>query len=258
MSDRAKGRGGISILGQGLNSLLAAYNGTTRLVLPQDYTATLVLGRRARQLQPRVRRRPWWADAFVMPNFGSIERPEQDAVGRLRRGGERTRRVPVRPDRRRPRRRRSALHHGRRRWRGRRHSEQCDHGEHLRLARRRLRLGPLAPALPRRPGRQPLLLARPRHREPGARRDGPLRERLARPHPEQADGEARRGHRVCGRGPGRRRALHGHRSQRRTDVRPQSVPHRSASMPATSPSATSTTRPRRPRSRPPHEPIAPM
>jgi hypothetical protein len=81
LSDRAKGRGGISILGQGLNSLLAQYNGTTRLVLPQDYTAALGwIGTRALYNRDFVIG-PWWADAFVMSNFGSIERPDQDAVG---------------------------------------------------------------------------------------------------------------------------------------------------------------------------------
>ncbi|MEP0549094.1 MAG: hypothetical protein ABJF88_19340 [Rhodothermales bacterium] len=80
VSDRAKGRGGISILGQGLNSLLAAYNGTTRLVLPQDYTAALGWAGARASYNREFAVGPWWADAFVMTNFGSIERPEQDAV----------------------------------------------------------------------------------------------------------------------------------------------------------------------------------
>jgi hypothetical protein len=83
LSDRAKGRGGISILGQGLNSLLAAYNGTTRLVLPQDYTAALFWTGTRASYNREFAVGPWWADGFVMSNLGSIARPEQDDVSVL-------------------------------------------------------------------------------------------------------------------------------------------------------------------------------
>jgi hypothetical protein len=76
LSDRARGAGGISVLGQGLNSLLAAYNGATRLNLPQNYTAHLGwVGLRASYNRGFAYARPVWADAFAIANVGVISRP---------------------------------------------------------------------------------------------------------------------------------------------------------------------------------------
>jgi hypothetical protein len=74
--DRGQGQGGISILGQGLNSQLAGYNGATRLRFPTEartYTADIVwAGARAAYNRDFLAGR-WWADAFLMANAGSVD-----------------------------------------------------------------------------------------------------------------------------------------------------------------------------------------
>jgi hypothetical protein len=75
VSDRAKGAGGISVLGQGLNSLLADYNGATRLGLPQNYTANLVLTGARASYNRAFAVGNWWADAFAIANLGAVDAP---------------------------------------------------------------------------------------------------------------------------------------------------------------------------------------
>jgi hypothetical protein len=74
--DRAKSAGGISVLGQGLNSALAEYNGAFRLKLPgqtQNYIADLFwLGGHLSYNRDFLMGR-WWYDAFIMTNFGKID-----------------------------------------------------------------------------------------------------------------------------------------------------------------------------------------
>lgn len=74
--DRAKSAGGISVLGQGLNSALAEYNGAFRLKFPgsnQNYTADLLwLGGHLSYNRDFLMGR-WWFDAYVMSNFGRID-----------------------------------------------------------------------------------------------------------------------------------------------------------------------------------------
>lgn len=74
--DRGKGSGGISVLGQGLNSALAEYNGATRIKLPtgiQKYEANLIwLGSRF-SFNRDFLAGSWWLDGFVMSNLGMID-----------------------------------------------------------------------------------------------------------------------------------------------------------------------------------------
>ncbi len=74
--DRAKNAGGISVLGQGLNSALADYNGAFRLKLPgssQKYIADLFwLGGHLSYNRDFLMGR-WWFDTFIMSNFGRID-----------------------------------------------------------------------------------------------------------------------------------------------------------------------------------------
>ncbi len=72
--DRGKNGGGISVLGQGLNSTLAEYNGATRLSFPSSkYEANIGwLGSHASYNRDFATGR-WWADAFVMANIGTID-----------------------------------------------------------------------------------------------------------------------------------------------------------------------------------------
>ncbi len=72
--DRGKNSGGISILGQGLNSQLAEYNGAVRLNLPtQRYQADIFwVGTHASYNRDFLAGR-WWADAYVMANLGTID-----------------------------------------------------------------------------------------------------------------------------------------------------------------------------------------
>jgi len=73
LRDRAEGAGGISVLGQGLNSLLAGYNGATRLGITNRYHADIGwLGGRAAYNRDFLAGR-WWADAFVIANVGMID-----------------------------------------------------------------------------------------------------------------------------------------------------------------------------------------
>ncbi len=72
--DRGKNSGGISVLGQGLNSTLAEYNGAVRISLPtQKYEANIYwAGTHAAYNRDFLAGR-WWADGFVMSNFGTID-----------------------------------------------------------------------------------------------------------------------------------------------------------------------------------------
>lgn len=74
--DRAKNAGGISVLGQGLNSALAEYNGAFRLKLPgsnQNYIADLFwIGGHISYNREFLMGR-WWLDAFAMANLGRID-----------------------------------------------------------------------------------------------------------------------------------------------------------------------------------------
>jgi hypothetical protein len=72
--DRGKSSGGISVLGQGLNSQLAAYNGAVRLSFPtQQYEANIGwFGVHAAFNRDFLAGR-WWSDGFVMSNFGTID-----------------------------------------------------------------------------------------------------------------------------------------------------------------------------------------
>ncbi|PKL83373.1 MAG: hypothetical protein CVV24_05230 [Ignavibacteriae bacterium HGW-Ignavibacteriae-3] len=72
--DRGKNSGGISVLGQGLNSGLAEYNGAVRVNFPtQRYEANIFwLGTHASYNRDFMAGR-WWADGYVMSNFGSID-----------------------------------------------------------------------------------------------------------------------------------------------------------------------------------------
>jgi hypothetical protein len=74
--DRGKGSGGISVLGQGLNSALAEYNGAVRIRLPggiQKYEADIAwLGGRFNYNRDFLAGR-WWLDGFLMSNLGMID-----------------------------------------------------------------------------------------------------------------------------------------------------------------------------------------
>ncbi|MBA4252074.1 MAG: hypothetical protein C0425_01580 [Chlorobiaceae bacterium] len=72
--DRGKNSGGISVLGQGLNSTLAEYNGALRLNLPTSkYEADIFwLGSNFSYNRDFIVGR-WWADGFVISNFGTID-----------------------------------------------------------------------------------------------------------------------------------------------------------------------------------------
>ncbi len=74
--DRGKGSGGISVLGQGLNSALAEYNGAVRIRLPgsiQKYEADVAwLGGRFSYNRDFLAGR-WWLDGFLMSNLGMID-----------------------------------------------------------------------------------------------------------------------------------------------------------------------------------------
>jgi hypothetical protein len=72
--DRGKSAGGISVLGQGLNSGLADYNGAPRILFPTPlYEANIGwLGTHASYNRDFATSR-WWCDAFVMANIGTID-----------------------------------------------------------------------------------------------------------------------------------------------------------------------------------------
>jgi hypothetical protein len=78
VSDRAQGAGGISILGQGLNSALAAYNGAVQLDLPRDYTADLAWAGVRANYNGGYAVDQWMADGFVMANTGLVHTDEDD------------------------------------------------------------------------------------------------------------------------------------------------------------------------------------
>ncbi|MFA6541028.1 MAG: hypothetical protein WCT99_05440 [Bacteroidota bacterium] len=75
--DRGKNNGGISVLGQGLNSSLAEYNGATgknRMSIPTSkYEANITwLGGHISYNRDFATGR-WWEDVFVMSNIGTID-----------------------------------------------------------------------------------------------------------------------------------------------------------------------------------------
>ncbi|MBI2416677.1 MAG: hypothetical protein HYV28_02020 [Ignavibacteriales bacterium] len=74
--DRGKGAGGISVLGQGLNSALADYNGAARIFLPNglsNYEADLFWFGGHSSFNRDFLTGRWWADAYIMTNFGAID-----------------------------------------------------------------------------------------------------------------------------------------------------------------------------------------
>ncbi len=73
LRDRARGAGGITVLGEGLNSALAAYNGAPRLSMSSNYHADIGwVGARVAWNRDFLEGR-WWADAFVIANVGVID-----------------------------------------------------------------------------------------------------------------------------------------------------------------------------------------
>jgi hypothetical protein len=81
LRDRGRGGSGISVLAQGLNSPLAAYNGATQLSFPATvsaYTADLFwAGLRTAWNRDFMAGR-WWADAYAIANLGVV-----DTIGAL-------------------------------------------------------------------------------------------------------------------------------------------------------------------------------
>ncbi len=73
LRDRAEGAGGISVLGQGLTSLLPGYNGATTLNIDGRYHADIgwIGGRAAWNREFATGR--WWADAFAIANVGVVD-----------------------------------------------------------------------------------------------------------------------------------------------------------------------------------------
>jgi len=80
--DRGKSSGGISVLGQGLNSNLAEYNGSTnknRLNIPTSkYEANIIWAGTHGSYNRDFMAGRWWADAFVMSNLGTIDTVNAD------------------------------------------------------------------------------------------------------------------------------------------------------------------------------------
>lgn len=75
--DKGKGGGGISILGQGLNSALADYNGATRIKFEgktnQKYEANIIWAGTRLAFNRDFQAGRWWADAWFMANLGQID-----------------------------------------------------------------------------------------------------------------------------------------------------------------------------------------
>ncbi|MGE5679658.1 MAG: hypothetical protein ACM34K_02145, partial [Bacillota bacterium] len=72
--DRGKSAGGISVLGQGLNSTLAEYNGAVRANFPtQRYEADIFWAGTHASYNRDFMAGRWWADGFIMTNFGTID-----------------------------------------------------------------------------------------------------------------------------------------------------------------------------------------
>jgi hypothetical protein len=72
--DRGQNAGGISVLGQGLNSGLAEYNGALRLTLPTaKYTANVFWAGTHASYNRDFATGRWWVDGFVMTNFGALD-----------------------------------------------------------------------------------------------------------------------------------------------------------------------------------------
>ena len=80
LRDTGKNRGGISVLGQGLTSALAEYNGATRIRLPgnsQNYAANILwLGSNMSWNRDFVTG-PFNADAYLIANVGTIDPEDQ-------------------------------------------------------------------------------------------------------------------------------------------------------------------------------------
>lgn len=73
LRDRAEGAGGISILGQGLTSPLAEYNGASMLGISARYHADIAwIGGRMAYNRDFLAGR-WWADAFAIANVGVVD-----------------------------------------------------------------------------------------------------------------------------------------------------------------------------------------
>ncbi|MDP3829749.1 MAG: hypothetical protein Q8Q47_00675, partial [Ignavibacteriaceae bacterium] len=72
--DRGKSSGGISVLGQGLNSGLAQYNGAVRLSFPTNkYEADILwIGGHAAYNREFLSGR-WWIDGYAIANLGTID-----------------------------------------------------------------------------------------------------------------------------------------------------------------------------------------
>ncbi|MHC1738291.1 MAG: hypothetical protein AB9882_09805 [Ignavibacteriaceae bacterium] len=78
--DRGKNSGGISILGQGLNSQLAEYNGAVRLNLPtKNYEANIIWAGAHFSYNRDFLAGRWWGDGYVMSNLGTIDTVSTDA-----------------------------------------------------------------------------------------------------------------------------------------------------------------------------------
>jgi len=78
--DRGKNSGGISVLGQGLNSQLAEYNGAVRLNLPtKNYEANIIWAGSHFSYNRDFLAGRWWSDGYVMANLGTIDTVSTDA-----------------------------------------------------------------------------------------------------------------------------------------------------------------------------------
>lgn len=85
LRDTAKGAGGISILGQGLTSQLAAYNGATRVNFPgsnQRYAANILWLGTTLHYNRNFVQGPFQADAYIISNLGSLN-PENEALDNI-------------------------------------------------------------------------------------------------------------------------------------------------------------------------------
>jgi len=81
--DRGKNSGGISVLGQGLNSGLAQYNGAVRLGFPsQKYEANILwLGTHVAYNREFLAGR-WWADTYAIANLGTVDTISDNSTGK--------------------------------------------------------------------------------------------------------------------------------------------------------------------------------
>jgi len=80
--DRANGEGGVSVLGQGLNSNLASYNGVYRFPLGSlKYKANVFWAGTHGNYNPEFTMGRWTLNGFFMANFGEVT-TEQDGVSK--------------------------------------------------------------------------------------------------------------------------------------------------------------------------------